>query len=110
MLNSLLPHYKIEKAMNYTTPSCIIQKEDIPTLKFSKTDILKSPKKRNLRAYYLSRATKLGNLLKNKVTIYFKDHTNQSMQVNTTIWAVTSNFVVLKQGITIPKRSITYID
>ncbi|WP_298510115.1 hypothetical protein [uncultured Kordia sp.] len=96
--------------MNHTTPSCIIQKEDIPTLKFSKTEILQSPRKRSLRSYYLDRATKLGNLLKNKVTIYFKDHTDQLMQVNTTIWAVTTDFVVLKQGITIPKRSILYID
>lgn len=96
--------------MNYSTPSCIIEKEDIPSLKFSKTEILKNPRNRNLRSYYLNRATKLGNLLKNKVTIYFKDHTNQLMQVNTTIWAVTTDFVVLKQGITIPKKSITYID
>ncbi|WP_420574881.1 hypothetical protein [Kordia sp.] len=96
--------------MNYTSPSCIIQKEDIPTLKFSKTEILKNPKNRSLRSHYLQRATKLGNLLKNKVTIYFKDHTNQLMQVTTTIWAVTTDFVVLKQGITIPKRSILYID
>jgi len=96
--------------MNYSNPSCIVQKEDIPSLKFSNIEILKTPKKRNLRSYYLDRATRLGNLLKNKVTIYFKDHTNQLMKVNTTIWAVTTDFVVLKQGITIPKKSITYID
>lgn len=96
--------------MNYTTPSCVIEKEDIPKLKFSKTEILKNPKNRSLRSYYLQRATKLGNLLKNKVTIYFKDHKNQLMQVTTTIWAVTTDFVVLKQGITIPKKSIMYVD
>lgn len=96
--------------MNYTQPSCIIQKEDIPTLKFSKYEILKSSKKRSLRSYYLDRASKLGNILKNKVSIYFKDHKDQLMQVNTTIWAVTTDFVVLKQGITIPKRSILYVD
>jgi len=96
--------------MNTTTPSCILQKEDIPQIKFSSTEALKNPKKRALRLHYLNRATQLGNLLKTKVKIYFKDHTNRLMSVVTTIWAVTTDFVILKQGITIPKSSIVYIE
>jgi len=96
--------------MNFSTPSCIIQKEDIPQLKFSKKEALKTSKERSLRAYYLNRASKLGNLLKNKVKIYFKNHKDELLQVYTTIWAVTSDFVVLKKGITIPKNRIVYID
>lgn len=96
--------------MNHTTPSCIIQKEDISQLKFSKTELLVNSKKRALRSHYLDRAAQLGNLLKTKVKIYFKDCTNKLMIVNTTIWAVTSDFIILKQGITIPKSSILYIE
>ena len=96
--------------MNYTTPSCLIQKEDISQLKFSNTEILVNSKKRKLRSHYLNRASQLGNLLKTKVKIHFIDHTNKLMIVNTTIWAVTSSFVILKQGITIPKSSILYIE
>lgn len=96
--------------MNHTSSSFDIKKEDIPQLKFSKNETLLSSKKRKLRAHYLERATQLGNLLKTKVKIYFIDNSNKLMSVNTTIWAVTSNFVVLKQGITIPKHSIIYVE
>ena len=96
--------------MNHPTSSYTIQKEDIPQLKFSKIETLNSLKKIKLRSHYLERATQLGNLLKTKVKIYFIDSTNKLIRVNTTIWAVTSDFVVLKQGITIPKHSIIYIE
>ncbi|SDS67307.1 hypothetical protein [Winogradskyella sediminis] len=96
--------------MNHPTSSFNIEKEDIPQIKFSQNETLLSSKKRKLRAYYLERGTQLGNLLKTKVKIYFMDSSNKLLSVNTTIWAVTSNFVVLKQGITIPKHSILYIE
>lgn len=94
---------------NQTTPY-IIKKEDISKLKFSKTETLINPKKRELRTHYLNRASQLGNLLKTKVKIHFRDSTNKLLIVNTTIWAVTSNFIVLKKGVTIPKSSIIYIE
>jgi len=96
--------------MNNITPSCLIQKEDISRVKFSKLDTISNPKKRALRHHYLQRASQLGNLLKTKVKIHFKDDLNKSMIVDTTIWAVTSKFVVLKQGITIPISSIVYVE
>ncbi|MBF8150138.1 hypothetical protein ITJ86_09535 [Winogradskyella sp. F6397] len=96
--------------MNYSTPSCVIQKENIPQLRFSNDEVLQSLKKQKLRTHYLERATQLGNLLKTKVKIYFKDNTNRLMSVNTTIWAVTSDFVILKQGVTIPKHSVVYVE
>jgi len=92
-------------------PACIIQKEDVSQLKFSKIDtLINNPQKKALRCHYLHRASKLGNLLKTKVKIHFKDSFNKPMIVNTTIWAVTPKFVILKQGVTIPINSIFYID
>ena len=96
--------------MNELSQSSIIEKELIPQLQFSDFETLNTPKKRNLRSHHLHRATILGNLTKSKVQIYFKDCTNKLLQVNTTIWAVTTDFVVLKQGITIPKKSIIHIE
>lgn len=90
--------------------SCIVDKEEIPSIKFSKTDVLVSKKNKSFRAHYLNRAVHLGNLLKNKVNIYFMDANDKLMRVNTTIWAITTNEVILKQGVTIPRNRVVYVD
>ncbi len=92
------------------TTSCFVQKENIPELKFPKEDVFQDKGQKSLRAYYLNRASQLGNLLKSKVNIYFKDAENKLMRVNTTIWAVTQNSVILKKGTIIPRHRIVYID
>jgi len=92
------------------TTSCLIQKEQIHLIKFSKEDVLSSKDEKNLRVHYLNRASQLGNLLKNKVDIYFKDAENKLMRVQTTIWAVTKNSVILKKGTIIPLHRIIRID
>ena len=96
--------------MTNTTLSCIVQKEQIPTLQFSKNEVLNSKKKKALRAHYLNRAAQLGNLLKNKVNIYFKDSNDKLMRVHTTIWAITTDAVILKQGVIIPRNRVVYVD
>lgn len=90
--------------------SCIIQKENISHIKFPKEDVLLNKDKKKTRAFYLNRASQLGNLLKNKVHIYFKDAENNLMRVHTTIWAVTQHNVILKKGAIIPRHRILYID
>ena len=53
----------------------------------------------------LNRAQSLGNLEHSKIKIFFED--NQSKKVvETTVWAVTDNQVVLKQGVGIPINRI----
>ena len=64
--------------------SCIIEKETISSIKFPKEDVFQDKNKKKTRAYYLNRASQLGNLLKNKVHIYFKDAENNLMRVHTT--------------------------
>ncbi len=90
--------------------SCIIEKETISSIKFPKEDVFQDKNKKKTRAYYLNRASQLGNLLKNKVHIYFKDAENNLMRVHTTIWAVTQRSVILKKGAIIPRHRIVYID
>lgn len=91
-------------------PSCYIQKENIKQLHFSDTEVLQDKSEKSIRHYHLVRALKLGNLLKNKVNIYFKDVENHLMRVNTTIWGITDNAVILKQGILIPLNRIVMVD
>lgn len=90
--------------------SCIIQKESIPQIKFPKEDVFNDKSKIKTRANCLNRASQLGNLLKNKVHIYFKDAEDKLMRVHTTIWAVTQHSVILKRGTIIPRHRIVYVD
>jgi len=89
---------------------CSINKEDIDFIQFPNEDVFEDTNEKKLRSYYLDRASQLGNLLKSKVNIYFKDANDRLLRVNTTVWAVTLNNVILKRGVCIPKRRIVYID
>lgn len=95
---------------DFQHPSCLITKEEIHTINFSNEDVLKDKKQKSVRAYCLNRAMQLGNLLKNKVNIYFRNDDDKLMRVQTTVWAVTTDAVILKQGILIPKSSVVSID
>jgi hypothetical protein len=96
--------------MKQFKPSCYIQKEEIKQLQFSNTEVLAAVEEKSIRKHSLNRALQLGNLLKNKVDIYFKDVEENLMRVNTTIWGVTTDAVILKQGILIPKNRIVSVD
>ncbi|WP_026953377.1 hypothetical protein [Algoriphagus mannitolivorans] len=84
----------------------IIEKEALPNLKFSKIEVLQDPEKRKLRAASLDRAQTLGNLSHTKVNITFETEDHQHYVVNTTVWAVGSDFISLKSGIFIPIQCI----
>jgi len=104
-----IPNIKITIMKNFE-PSCYIQKEAINKLQFSKTEVLQKVEEKSMRKHSLNRALQLGNLLKNKVDIYFKDVEENLMRVNTTIWGVTTDAVILKQGILIPQNRIVLVD
>lgn len=82
-----------------------IEKEDIKGLHFPQTDVLKERADIIQRQVELSRALSLGNLEHGKIKIYFEDATSKKM-VETTVWALTDDSVVLKQGIGIPINRI----
>lgn len=56
----------------------------------------------------LSYAVRLGNEFKGKTTVTFET-TEGSRTVQTTVWSLTDNYIVLKGGITIPLHSITEV-
>lgn len=56
----------------------------------------------------LSYAVRLGNEFKGKTTVTFET-SEGSRTVQTTVWSLTDNYIVLKGGITIPLNSITEV-
>ena len=82
-----------------------IEKEYINSLKFPTTDVLEDSSDISQRQSDLRRALSLGNLEHGKTRIFFED--NQSKKVvETTVWGITDNRVILKQGIGIPINRI----
>lgn len=88
-----------------TTNFQIIEKEFIHSLKFPNTDVLEDKQDIYQRKSDLERAQSLGNLEHSKIRIYFEDNQSKKM-VETTVWAVTDNSVVLKKGVGIPINRI----
>ena len=82
-----------------------IEKETIQLLSFPQSDVLETLEEMQQRHLDLHRALALGNLEHSKIRIYFED--NQSKKVvETTVWAVTDQRVILKQGHSIPINRI----
>lgn len=83
----------------------LIDKEVIPTLNFPKDEVLGDKEAISSRKNDLDRALSLGNLEHVKIKIYFEDDASKKM-VETTIWGVTEERVILKQGVVIPVNRI----
>lgn len=82
-----------------------IEKEVIADLHFPKKDVLEESEDIARRKQELERALSLGNLEHSKIKIYFEDDASKKM-VETTIWGVTEERVILKQGVVIPIQRI----
>lgn len=83
----------------------IIEKESINVLSFPESEVLENVEDRKNRFNELTRAMLLGNLEHLKTKIFFED--NQSKKVvETTIWGVTDQKIILKQGMVIPIHRI----
>lgn len=87
----------------------IIEKEKIETLKFPHSEVLEDDSAIKERKNALERALSLGNLEHSKIQIYFEDGLSKKM-VETTVWAVTDESVVLKKGVGIPINRILKIE
>jgi len=83
----------------------LIEKENVVGLKFPMNDVLATEEEKKLRAVKIHRATSLGNIESVKVYVLFRDEENLK-RVFTTIWAQTSEKIVLKKGVSIPVNRI----
>ena len=86
-----------------------IEKEAIASLHFPGEEVLRSEDERSQRRGSIDRAISLGNLEHSKVKIYFADDSGGKL-VNTTIWAVTDEAILLKQNVVLPIRRIIKLE
>jgi hypothetical protein len=92
--------------MNATSNSPIlIEKEAVRKLTFPNAEVLSSTEDRRRRDIELNRALVLGNMDRSKVRIIFSDDEGKKM-IETTIWAVTPERIILKSGMMIPVNRI----
>ncbi|HAE14834.1 MAG: hypothetical protein H6548_01870 [Chitinophagales bacterium] len=79
-----------------------VEKEAIPALHFSRSEVLPpNPEFHDKRRQLLFQAMILGNTYHSKVRIIFE--TIEGLcQVETTIWATTEHYVLLKGGVHLP--------
>ena len=87
-----------------------IEKEQIPNLVFGKREVLENPEERKTRMADLHRAQTLGNLLQTKVKLIFETSDGQVYKVETTVWAVGSEFISLKGGVYLPIHAVLQVD
>lgn len=90
------------------TRPLLIEKEQVPFLKFPSGDVLQTPIEKNDRNQMLKIGMRLGNSQKRKIKIFFED-TEGLKKVETTVWAATKNNVVLKKGVLLPVHRIKEI-
>jgi hypothetical protein len=79
----------------------LIEKETISNLIFPKSEVLTDEQAKENRRATLEHAMKLGNNHRHKATITFEDSENVK-QVETTVWAVTEKWIILKGSMVIP--------
>lgn len=87
----------------------LIEKEAVSSLIFPSEEVLTKTNDIKLRTAEINRAISLGNLEHYKVKIFFEDNTSRKY-VDTTIWAVTDNAILLKQNTVIPISRIIKIE
>lgn len=90
--------------MNKMDNPLLVDKEIIGNLRFPDEEVLDLHDSMQKRQYELERAASLGTD-KVKIKILFRDSEGLK-QVETTVWAVTKDRVVLKHGATIPIKRI----
>ena len=83
----------------------LIDKESVKGLHFPNVDVLAEKADIIQRMNDLDRALSLGNLEHGKIKIFFEDDISKKT-IETTIWGVTDNRVILKQGLVIPVNRI----
>ena len=88
-----------------TNAADYVAKENISQLTFPKSDVLIDEIERKERQKRVERAMTLGNTRKSKVRIVFEDIEGVKT-VETTIWGVTDNNIILKKTTIIPIRRI----
>jgi len=95
--------------MNTPSVPVLVAKEDIHRLRIPNKEVLTDALDIHQRKADLESAMKLGNNEHNKVKIIFQCDEGV-MVVETTVWEVTQNYVILKSNTHLPIRSIYKVE
>ena len=87
----------------------LVEKEQVERLTFPKGEVLGSKEAIKIRSIKLENATRLGNIEHYKVKIVFGANEGL-MMIDTTVWAITNNYISLKGGVTLPIKRIYEIN
>jgi predicted alternative tryptophan synthase beta-subunit len=87
----------------------LIEKELVCCQQFSKSEVLSDRYAIAQRRSKLERAVLLGNVHKVKCKIFFETQEG-AKAIETTIWAVTDNYIIIKGGTAIPIRCISGVE
>ena len=90
-------------------PVKIIEKEELPTIKFVSYDVLNTKEEKVFRREQVEKAMLIGNGSKGKSKIFFMGDTGL-LEVETTVWSASDDVITLKSGLMIPLHAITKID
>lgn len=85
--------------------STLVDRSKIASCNFPKGEVIDDPEEQRNRSRKIHNATRLGNLEQKKVNIYFRDKEGVK-HLYTTIWAQTSNRIILKNNVTLPVHRI----
>lgn len=88
----------------------VIDKDLIPSLRFSPEDVLTDPAAILQRRHDAERATSLGNNYQGKLDVYFQTADGAVKRVYTTVWATHQEYLTLKSGITLPLHAVLGFD
>ncbi|EMR02595.1 hypothetical protein [Cesiribacter andamanensis] len=87
-----------------------IGQTQLAALHFAKSDVLHDQLQRYMRICDLQRAVQLGCLEHEPVNLIFTTDQGQRLQVESLVWAVSDDFVLLQGGRFLPVRSISTIE
>lgn len=87
----------------------LVEKELVSSFHFPENGVLENEEDKKLLKRELDRAISLGNVEHLKVKIFFADDKGEKV-VNTTIWAITDNAILLKKNVVIPIRRIIKLE
>lgn len=95
--------------METATKPIRVEKETISSLNFPKEPLKRTKDEQKILMMKLQKAQTLGNIHHNKIKIQFMDEEGLK-EVNTTVWALGDDYIVLKKGVFIPINRITDVE
>lgn len=87
-----------------------IAQAQLSELHFAKTDVLHDRLQQSMRSYNLQRAMQLCCIEHETVNLVFTTDQGLSVQLETLVWAVSDDFVLLQGGWFLPVKAISKIE